>query len=83
LKFEGKAEKHEMQVGRLEIYLVDSLTSLHGHSLVVCRHVQIVGGGVGWGGSFAINEYNFFCLTHGGWHKKSHVHTSIYPCLGT
>jgi hypothetical protein len=45
LKFEGKVEKHEMQVRRLEIKLVDSSTGLHGHSLIVCGHVQIGGEG--------------------------------------
>jgi hypothetical protein len=47
LKFKGKVENNEMQVGRLEIKLVDSLIGLHGHSLIICGHVQIGGGGGG------------------------------------
>ncbi len=47
-----------MQVGRLEIKLVNSSTSFHGHSLVVCGHVQI--GGEGGGGLLQSTNIKIF-----------------------
>jgi hypothetical protein len=59
-KLERKVEKHEVQVGRPKNRLVDSPTNLqHGHSLLVCGHVQ---NGEGF---LPINTQKNTCLMHG------------------